>query len=59
MIKLKDTEIKLKKDRECAECEHLFDCKGKPANVKRCLNFKEVKNEKNNNNHFSNYHSIK
>ena len=33
----------LKKDRECAECEHLFDCKGKPEHVKRCLNFKEVK----------------
>ncbi len=33
----------LKKDRECAECEHLFDCKGKPEHVKRCLNFKEVR----------------
>lgn len=40
----------LKKDRECADCKKLFDCKGKPAGVKRCLNFEEVKengNQKN------------
>jgi hypothetical protein len=35
----------LKKDRECAECANLFDCKGKPEGVKRCLNFKEVKKD--------------
>lgn len=33
----------LKKDQECAECRKLFDCKGKPEHVKRCLNFERVK----------------
>lgn len=33
----------LKKDRECAECKKLFDCKGKPVNVKQCLHFERVK----------------
>ncbi len=34
----------LKKDRECAECRHLFDCEGKPVYVKQCLFFERVKN---------------
>lgn len=33
----------LKKDRECAECRKLFDCKGKPEHVERCLQFERVK----------------
>lgn len=33
--------IKYKKDRECIRCEHIFDCKGKPQEVKQCINFKE------------------
>ena len=37
-----DREEKLKKDRECAECRKLFDCKGKPGHVKQCLNFERV-----------------
>lgn len=36
----------LKKDRECAECEFLFSCMGKPEHVKRCLYFKGFKGEK-------------
>lgn len=40
-----NSEKPLKKDRECAECEHLFDCKGKPEGVKRCLHRKEVKTD--------------
>lgn len=31
----------LKKDRNCMHCEKLFDCKGKPQEVKRCLQYKE------------------
>ena len=31
----------MKKDKECITCEHIFECKGKPENVKRCLNYKE------------------
>ena len=35
----------LKKDREeCIYCEDFFDCIGKPASVKRCINFEEGKN---------------
>ena len=34
-------EIKRKKDRECARCEYVFDCKGKPQEVKQCIRFKE------------------
>lgn len=30
-----------KKDKECLHCEHFFDCKGKPKEVKQCINFKE------------------
>ena len=33
----------MKKDKECITCEHIFECKGKPENVKRCLNYKERK----------------
>lgn len=33
----------LKKDRNCIHCESFFDCQGKPAEVKDCLNFKERK----------------
>lgn len=36
-------EIKRKKDRECARCEYVFDCKGKPQEVKQCIRFKERK----------------
>jgi hypothetical protein len=32
-----------KKDRECLQCEKFFDCKGKPPNVKRCIEFRERK----------------
>jgi hypothetical protein len=34
-------EVKLKKDKGCILCQHLIDCKGKPENVKLCINFKE------------------
>lgn len=35
----------LKKDRECIHCEKFFDCKGKPQNVQRCIEFKERKQD--------------
>lgn len=28
-------------DRECAKCKHLFECQGKPKEVKNCINFEE------------------
>lgn len=28
-------------DRNCARCEHVLDCKGKPEGTKECINFKE------------------
>lgn len=37
----------MKKDKECITCEYIFDCKGKPDDVKRCLKYKE-RNENNN-----------
>ena len=40
---MKTEEKPLKKDREWADCAKWLDCKGKPLNVKRCLNFEEVK----------------
>ena len=33
----------LKKDKECLHCEKFFDCKGKPREIKECLNFEERK----------------
>lgn len=33
-------------DRECAMCEHLFTCKGKPEGVKNCINFEARDKEK-------------
>lgn len=39
-------EQKLKKDRNCLHCEHFFDCEGKPAQVKDCINYKERKEGK-------------
>ena len=31
----------LKKDRECIQCKKFFEWKGKPQEVKRCINFVE------------------
>lgn len=28
-------------DRECAKCKHLFECQGKPKEVKKFINFEE------------------
>lgn len=39
-------EEKLIHDRECRTCIKLFVCKGKPADVKRCVNYKERKDIK-------------
>jgi hypothetical protein len=38
-------ENKPKKDRECIRCEYIFDCEGKPQEVKRCIKFKERKDD--------------
>lgn len=38
-----EQEKKGKKDAGCVYCEHIFDCKGKPPEVKLCVNFKERK----------------
>ena len=37
----------LKKDKECVKCEYIFDCKGKPDGVIRCLKYKERKGGEN------------
>lgn len=37
------SENKPKKDRECVRCEYIFDCQGKPQEVKQCIRFKERK----------------
>lgn len=37
---------KLIKDKECLHCEKFFDCKGKPKDVKECLQFVERKDLK-------------
>lgn len=31
----------LKKDKGCIFCKKFFDCKGKPKNVKECINFEK------------------
>ena len=36
----------LKKDRECLHCDKFFECKGKPKDVKECLQFVERKDLK-------------
>ena len=36
-------EEKVIHDRECQTCKKLFTCEGKPADVKRCVNYKERK----------------
>lgn len=36
-------EVKLVHDKECASCKKLFDCKGKPKEVKACVGFEERK----------------
>lgn len=33
----------LKKDKECLHCEKFFDCRGKPKDIKECLQFEERK----------------
>lgn len=33
--------MELKKDRECLHCKEFFECKGKPEEVKRCVNYTE------------------
>lgn len=39
----KKEEKPLKKDKECVYCEKLFDCKGRPRHIDKCLNFRERK----------------
>nr|WP_294492180.1 hypothetical protein [uncultured Anaerosporobacter sp.] len=36
---MKDKEV-LIHDRECQSCKKLFTCEGKPADVRRCVNYK-------------------
>ena len=36
----------LKKGAGCVYCEHIFDCPGKPPEVKLCVNFKERRKAK-------------
>lgn len=38
-----DQEKKGKKDAGCALCKHIFDCPGKPPEVKLCVNYEERK----------------
>lgn len=32
------------KTKECIQCDKFFECKGRPKNVVRCVNFVERKN---------------
>jgi len=32
-------EEKLIKNQECVSCKNLFDCKGKPRGIERCLRY--------------------
>ena len=36
-------EVKLVKNIDCVHCEKIFDCEGKPREVKLCVNFVERK----------------
>lgn len=36
-------EQELHKSMECVKCKNLFDCKGKPRDIDKCLNFEERK----------------
>ena len=36
-------EVKTIKSKECIHCERLFDCKGKPSTVDKCVSFVERK----------------
>lgn len=38
-----EEEKKTKYDKECARCANIFWCKGKPLNVKLCVNLVERK----------------
>lgn len=38
-----EQEVILKKDKGCRLCVKIFDCAGKPENVKLCLQFEERK----------------
>ena len=42
---MKKNDERIVKDKECIHCEKFFDCEGKPAKVKACLNFTERKDE--------------
>lgn len=35
---------KLIKNQECVSCKKMFECKGKPRSVERCINYEERKN---------------
>lgn len=37
-----DEKKELIKDKECASCKHIFDCKGKPRETS-CINYEERK----------------
>lgn len=41
MRKQTEEEQKLVKNLECIECKKMITCKGKPREVKRCLNFEQ------------------
>lgn len=36
-------EIRLIHDNECLSCEKLFDCSGKPVDIKSCLSYESRK----------------
>lgn len=41
----KQFEDVLIKNKECATCENMCTCKGKPRSVTQCINYKERKKE--------------
>ena len=42
---LKKDDERITKDKECIHCEKFFECDGKPAKVKLCVNFVGRKEE--------------
>ena len=42
---MKKNDERIVKDKECIHCEKFFECDGKPAKVKLCVNFVGRKEE--------------
>lgn len=41
----KEEQIELIKNMECVSCRKMFDCKGKPRDIDRCVNYEQRKDK--------------